>query len=36
MADPILIAQHNDVQCFLRPDKANRHGLITGATGVHG
>ncbi|HPW06256.1 MAG TPA: DUF853 family protein [Burkholderiaceae bacterium] len=34
MADPILIAQHNDVQCFLRPDKANRHGLITGATGT--
>ncbi|MFM1979827.1 MAG: hypothetical protein RLZ68_1092 [Pseudomonadota bacterium] len=34
----ILIAQHqNDkstVQCFLRPDKANRHGLITGATGT--
>ena len=22
------------VQCFLRPDKANRHGLITGATGT--
>ena len=34
MADSILIAQHNDVQCFLRPDKANRHGLITGATGT--
>ncbi|GAB3496252.1 DUF853 domain-containing protein [Curvibacter fontanus] len=34
MADPILIAQHGDVQCFLRPDKANRHGLITGATGT--
>jgi DNA helicase HerA-like ATPase len=34
----ILIAQHtqakNTVQCFLRPDKANRHGLITGATGT--
>lgn len=34
----ILIAQrsHNgtDTQCFLRPDKANRHGLITGATGT--
>ena len=32
----ILIAQHGSgaamVQCFLRPDKANRHGLITGAT----
>ncbi len=34
MAEPILIAQHGDVQCFLRPDKANRHGLITGATGT--
>ena len=34
----ILIAQHtqgkSSVQCFLRPDKANRHGLITGATGT--
>ncbi|KRI00893.1 helicase HerA-like domain-containing protein [Curvibacter sp. PAE-UM] len=34
MAEPILIAQHGDVHCFLRPDKANRHGLITGATGT--
>jgi DNA helicase HerA-like ATPase len=34
MAEPILIAQHNDTQCLLRPDKANRHGLITGATGT--
>jgi uncharacterized protein len=36
--DGILIAQHaaakNPIQCFLRPDKANRHGLITGATGT--
>ncbi len=34
----ILIAQHGAdkslVQCFLRPDKTNRHGLITGATGT--
>lgn len=30
----ILIAQHGDTQCALRPDKANRHGLITGATGT--
>ena len=34
----ILIGQHtrgkNTIQCFLRPDKANRHGLITGATGT--
>jgi DNA helicase HerA-like ATPase len=34
MSDPILIAQHGETQCFLRPDKANRHGLITGATGT--
>ena len=38
MSDPILIAQHGSadalMQCFLRPDKANRHGLITGATGT--
>lgn len=34
----ILLAQHphdnTPIQCFLRPDKANRHGLITGATGT--
>jgi len=34
----ILIAQRTQgkqsIQCFLRPDKANRHGLITGATGT--
>lgn len=34
MSEPILIAQHGETQCFLRPDKANRHGLITGATGT--
>jgi DNA helicase HerA-like ATPase len=34
MSDPILIAQHGTSQVFLRPDKANRHGLITGATGT--
>ncbi len=34
MAEPILIAQHGATQVFLRPDKANRHGLITGATGT--
>jgi len=33
--DPsILIAQHGDTQCSLLPSKANRHGLITGATGT--
>ena len=38
MSAPILIAQKTtpdgNIQCFLRPDKANRHGLITGATGT--
>ena len=33
MAEPILIAQHGTVQCPLLPSMANRHGLITGATG---
>ena len=31
---PLLIAQRDAVQCFLRPELANRHGLITGATGT--
>ena len=34
MTEPILIAKNKDTECFLRPDKANRHGLITGATGT--
>ncbi len=34
MLEPILIAQRGETQCFLLPDKANRHGLITGATGT--
>lgn len=34
MSAPILIAQNTQSQCHLRPDKANRHGLITGATGT--
>ncbi|TXT39387.1 MAG: hypothetical protein FD135_2240 [Comamonadaceae bacterium] len=34
MPEPILIAQHGQTQCRLHPDKANRHGLITGATGT--
>ena len=34
MTDPFLIARQGDIQCLLRPDKANRHGLITGATGT--
>lgn len=38
MAEPLLIAKRahagTEIECFLRPDKANRHGLITGATGT--
>ena len=34
MTEPFLIAKHQAIECLLRPDKANRHGLITGATGT--
>ena len=34
MSDPILLAAHGDIQCQLLPALANRHGLITGATGT--
>ena len=34
MAEPLLIAQHDSTQCHLLPGLANRHGLITGATGT--
>jgi DNA helicase HerA-like ATPase len=34
MADPFLVAKHDAVECFLLPAMANRHGLITGATGT--
>ena len=34
MPDPILVAQHGEIQCHLLPALANRHGLITGATGT--
>jgi uncharacterized protein len=34
MTEPFLIAQNTTTSCLLRPDKANRHGLITGATGT--
>src|SRR5512132_4240312 len=33
MADPILVAK-GDIELFLLPQMANRHGLITGATGT--
>ncbi|UVH60323.1 DUF853 domain-containing protein [Variovorax paradoxus] len=34
MADPLLIARHDIIECSLLPGLANRHGLITGATGT--
>jgi hypothetical protein len=34
MAAPLLVAQHGDIECQLLPALANRHGLITGATGT--
>ena len=34
MADPILLAKSGDVECHLLPGLANRHGLVTGATGT--
>ena len=34
MTDPIAIARRDDTSCWLRPERANRHGLITGATGT--
>jgi len=34
MSEPILVARHGDVVCELLPALANRHGLITGATGT--
>ena len=34
MADPIVFAQRGPISCELLPGLANRHGLITGATGT--
>lgn len=34
MAEPMLIAKNAQMQCHLLPGLANRHGLITGATGT--
>ncbi len=34
MADPLLIARNSHTECHLLPGLANRHGLITGATGT--
>lgn len=34
MSDPLLIAKNDHAELFLLPQMANRHGLITGATGT--
>jgi len=34
MSDPLLIARQGSTECVLLPGLANRHGLITGATGT--
>jgi uncharacterized protein len=34
MAEPILLAQRGNIECVLLPALANRHGLVTGATGT--
>ena len=34
MAEPMLIAQQGKTEAFLLPAMANRHGLVTGATGT--
>ena len=34
MATPLVIAKHNQNELCLLPALANRHGLITGATGT--
>ncbi|MDQ3059905.1 MAG: DUF853 domain-containing protein [Pseudomonadota bacterium] len=34
MAEPLLIAKNSSIRCELLPALANRHGLITGATGT--
>ena len=34
MTEPLLIARNAETECHLLPGLANRHGLITGATGT--
>jgi DNA helicase HerA-like ATPase len=34
MTDPLPVAQRGDITCELLPALANRHGLVTGATGT--
>lgn len=33
-AEPLLVGQYGRTACHLLPALANRHGLITGATGT--
>ena len=34
MSEPILVAKNTEAEFFLMPQMANRHGVITGATGT--
>ena len=34
MTEPLVIAKNSSIQCALLPALANRHGLVTGATGT--
>ncbi|MDR0716746.1 MAG: DUF853 domain-containing protein [Azoarcus sp.] len=34
MSDPLILARNENTECGLLPALANRHGLITGATGT--
>ena len=34
MAQPLPVAKHGKLELYLLPALANRHGLITGATGT--
>ena len=34
MTEPLLVAKNAQIECNLLPGMANRHGLITGATGT--
>ena len=34
MPQPLVIAKHGDLELGVLPALANRHGLITGATGT--
>ena len=34
MTEPILVAKNDESEFYLLPQMANRHGVITGATGT--